>query len=228
MKCQLMLSSYSKLSQKNEKIILGLEFPRSLQTKIDRFLATGDESLLRSEEFFTNALFHSGRGSLAMIELLKSLRAVPNIKVLCFDVEADGYNADRDTEMAENVLRILNEFPQRKAVIYTGNLHSRLSNGTPWDPNYINMGAEILRLSSGTMTLDNTTSVLFRYSEGSVWACMREASGRISCGARKFGPARTTYSAALPIGAYVLREPELVDGHAYSYFIRELSASMPF
>lgn len=218
---------------KNHDLALGLEFPIDIQVKIDQFLKTGDEKILSGVEFFKDANFHSGRGSDAMIRLLKNLRALPRVKVFCFDIPTPPANdnspfLDRDTKMAENVLNFLKKSPNFKIVTFSGNLHSRLSVGTPWDPAAKNMGIEILRLSNGVLSLKNSTNILFRADEGSAWQCQYDKNKQIVCKNYSFGPANSVYRTAVPFDRYFLSEPQMTDGHINSIFIKTLSASSPW
>lgn len=213
---------------KAQPLLVGLEFPINTQPELDRYFATGDENILRGIYFFQEPRYHSGRGSLAMIELMRNLRAFKNVKVFAFDVPDDFRGNDRDTQMAKNVLNIIAQNGNQKMLVYTGNIHSSLVIGHAWDARAITMGSEVLRLSEGKFTLQNTGNMQYRFVGGTAWYCMREASGAVTCDARPFGPVRSQYSTAVPFATYYLNEPELTEGHYNTVFIRELSASMPF
>ncbi len=217
-----------ELAKNETQFLVGLEFPINIQPELNRFFETGDESILRGIYFFQEPRYHSGRGSLAMIELMKNLRTLRNVKVFAFDVPDDFRGNDRDTQMAKHVLEIIKNNQNHKMLVYTGNIHSSLVIGHAWDAQAITMGSEILRLSQGEFNMQNTSNIYYRFVGGTAWYCMRERTGGVSCDARPFGPLRTVYSAAVPFAAYALTEPELTEGHFNTLFIRELSASMPF
>jgi uncharacterized iron-regulated protein len=217
----------------NHDLALGLEFPIDTQKEIDQFLKTGDEKILSGIDFFKDAEFHSGRGSDAMIRFLKNLRFLPKVKVFCFDIPTPLANGntpvlDRDTKMAKNVLNFIKKNPRLKIVTFSGNIHSRLSVGTPWNPKAKNMGFEILRRSKGRLSLKNSVNVLYRADEGSAWQCQYDSNKQIICKNYSFGPANSVYRTAVPFDRYFLREPQITDGHFNSIFIKTLSASSPW
>lgn len=214
---------------KNQPVALGLEFPKDIQPVIDQFLQTGDENLLHATAFFQDPVYHSGRGSHAMVALLKKMRAL-HIPVFCYDIANGNAYAARDTEMAKNILEYKNAHPDTMIVTYSGNVHSRLINGFPGNPGHINMGAEALRLSAGNLTLENTTNLNFVSAEGSIWNCLfdnNSATG-VSCEKRKLGPGFGPYARATNWKRYYLKEADLSEGHAHTVFIRTISASLPF
>ena len=214
---------------KTQPVALGVEFPKDLQPVIDQFLATGDENLLRATRFFQDANFHSGRGSIAMVELLKKMRSL-HLSVFCFDIPEGSPYATRDTDMAANVLEYMNAHPGTLVVTYSGNVHARLVNGFPGAPNNINMGAEILRLAAGKLTLTNTANLNFVASQGNIWNCMRDSNSNLgfTCDKRNLGPSFGPYARATKWDQYYLEEHDLNDGYAHTVFIRTISASLPF
>lgn len=222
-----MASRFLKKISENEPIQVGLEYPMNIQGVIDEFLRAGDESLLLKTKFFQDALYHSGRGSHAMVRLLHQLREIPNVKVFCFDVN-DPMTENRDTEMAKNILNFLASHSDRKTFFLTGNIHSRLEKGAPWDPNYATMGSEIIRRSQGKYNLDNSHSVYLRPNEGTNWHCLQKEDGVIDCGVHKVGPVKSVYASAVNYESYFLMEPEVREGHQSTLFVRHISASLPF
>lgn len=216
------------LSQ-SRPVALGVEFPKDLQPVINQFLATGDESLLHATHFFQDPNFHSGRGSIAMVALLKKMRAL-QIPVFCFDIAEGAPFSTRDTDMAANVLEFINAHPGTTVVTYSGNVHARLINGFPGVPDHINMGAEILRLAAGKWTLTNTANLNFVASQGSIWNCLRDSNSNLgfTCDKRNLGPDLGAYSRATKWDRYYLKEQDLSEGYVHTVFIRNISASLPF
>ena len=215
------------LAEKHE-IALGLEFPIEIQEPIDAFMASGDEKVLADILFFKDANFHSGRGSEAMIRMLKNVRTIKKLKVFCFDSAEPNFTSpspvERDTRMAMNILGFIKANPNKKIITYSGNIHSRLTPGYANNPNHKNMGAETLKFSNGNLTLSNSINILFRYDQGSAWQCWFDTDKKIICGSRSFGPYETIYASSLPFNRYFLQEPEITDGHFESVFIRSISA----
>lgn len=221
------LQVITKLAEK-KPLLVGLEFPNEIQPRIDQFMKTGDLNILTATKFFMDAEYHSGRGSVAMVNLLISLRNQPGVSVFCFDIPSGFSGNNRDTEMARNILATARQHPDQSILIFTGNLHSRLTPGAPWDPNYKTMGSEVLGLSEGQFTLENTESIHLRYDQGSAWQCLQENGGEIVCKERAFGPGNSVYATAVPFDSYFLEEPGLTDGHQNTLFLRVVSASKPF
>lgn len=217
----------AKLAAK-KPLLVGLEFPTDIQPQIDRFMKTGDSNILKQTKFFTDANYHSGRGSVAMVNLLAALRNLPGVSVFCFDIPFGFDGKNRDTKMAENILAEAERQPNRPMLVFTGNLHSRLVPGAPWDPDYVTMGSEVLRLSAGRFTLKNSESIHLRYDQGSAWQCIQEQDGKIACNERSFGPGNSVYATAVSYDRFFLREPDLTDGHQDTLFLRIVSAAPPF
>ncbi|PTL81171.1 ChaN family lipoprotein [Vitiosangium sp. GDMCC 1.1324] len=219
------------MAQKHD-VAIGLEFPTDIQGQIDSFLKTGDEKVLAALDFFQDANYHSGRGSEAMVRLLKNIRTLPRAKVFCFDIpkpqKGQAVSNDRDTKMAMTILDFIKKNPSRTVITFSGNLHSRLTVGTPWDPDSKNMGSEVLRLSKGALSLKNSRNLQFRYDEGAAWQCWPDSNEKIVCGGKTFGPVNTVYRTAVPFERYFLEEPEMTDGHFNSIFIKRVSASLPW
>lgn len=212
----------------NQKILVGIEYPVDIQKQIDVFMQTGDASQLKETIFFQEPDFHSGRGSQAMLKFLDSLRKFSNVNVFCFDIPLNYKGKTRDTDMALNIMAKLESEKYPKAVLYSGNIHSRLSVGTPWNPTAQNMGAEILRLSNGRYNLNNVDNLIFRANEGSSWSCMQDGTGQFKCTTQIWQPSNTKYATAVSLDYYFLQEPALTEGHKNSFFIRKVSASDPF
>ncbi len=215
------------LKDEGKSVALGLEFPKEIQPQLEQFLKTGDEKILKRLSFFQDADYHSGRGSKAMVALLQAIRGISSVSVFCFDIPFGAPGEDRDTEMARNVWAYLENNPGKQIITFSGNLHSRLVSGIPSNPEYKLMGAEILRLSNGALTLPEVANVNFRYDEGSAWQCLSTNAGKPNCGVHEFDPVGTPYATAVSYQAYFLAEPQLTDGHFNSIFFRRVSASLP-
>jgi hypothetical protein len=211
-----------------QRILVGVEFPADIQAEVSHFMKTGDVTPLKKTAFFTDSFYHSGRGSQAMMAFLDSLRRNENVEVFCFDVPDNYKGTTRDTDMASNILQKLTAEGNPQTVIFTGNIHSRLTNGVSWNPHLKTMGAEILRLSNGFYDFNNSDNLLFRMNEGSSWTCMTDDTGKIKCETYFWKPANRDYATAVNFDYYFLREPATEDGHRNTFFIRKVSASLPF
>jgi hypothetical protein len=220
--------SIAKGLSRTKKIKLGFEFPIDIQNQVAAFMLSGDETLLRQTRFFSDSNYHSGKGSLQMIQLLKNLRTLKNVEIFCFDLpESDSSTSEeRETKLALNLLSTIRQSSGEQIVVYTGNIHSRLTPGVPWDANYPTMGSEIIRLSHPDDNLDSITSLLARPGEGSAFFCPIIDS-QVACGAYPIAKSTSDYFSAIP-SDYVLKESALTDGHSHSLVLHRVSASMPF
>lgn len=210
------------------KLRIGFEFPVDIANKVAQFMKTGDKKILRQTRFFSDPIYHSGKGSLQMVALLGKLRGLPNVEIFCFDVP-DGDPSDsahRETELAQNVLKDYRMKPNIRTIIYTGNLHSRITKGAPWDPSYPTMGSEIRRLSTPRDDLKSISSVLIRPGSGSAFLCQMQ-DGKAHCGPTTITTSQANYFSALNYD-YFLKEPEVTDGHPFSLILHKITASMPF
>jgi hypothetical protein len=114
---------------------VALEIPTTEQGSIDRYLATGDEDILRSSSFFKSEI-RDGRSSVALVRLLSRLRIEQPAMVCCFDPVSVQTPQERDTAMAENLRTCARKFPDSKLIVLSGNIHARMVEGTSWDPAY--------------------------------------------------------------------------------------------
>lgn len=224
---QIVYAIADKLADQS-KLRIGFEFPIDIANKIKLFMKTGDRNILRQTRFFQDPAYHSGKGSLQMVALLEKLRSVSNVEIFCFDVP-DGDSSDsaqRETKLAENVLRAYRQKPTVRTVIFTGNIHSRIVKGAPWDSNYPTMGSEIIRLSTGKDDLSTISSVLIRPGSGSAFLCQMQ-DGNVRCGPTAITTSNADYFSTLAAD-YFLKEPEVTNGHPLSIILHKITASMPF
>ncbi len=79
--------------------------------------------------------------------------------------------------MAERVMAAADRHPGATVLVFSGNVHSRVVAGVPWDPGLATMGA---RLRARHPQL---RAIGFASSGGSTWACITVAGeGGPSCG----------------------------------------------
>jgi hypothetical protein len=224
---QIVYSIVEQLASQS-KLRIGFEFPVDIADKVALFMKTGDRNILRQTQFFRDSTYHSGKGSSQMIALLDKLRGLANAEIFCFDVP-NGDSSDsahRETKLAKNVLKAYRMRPDARTIIYTGNLHSRITKGAPWDPNYPTMGSEIIRLSTPKDGLKSISSVLVRPGSGSAFICKMQG-GKIQCGPTTMTSSNADYFSTLPYD-YFLKEPGVTDGHTFSLILHKITASMPF
>jgi hypothetical protein len=153
------------------RVQLGLEIWRSEQASVDDYLRTGDRQKLLAGPFWAT---NDGRASTGMVALLDRVRALrkkgAKIEVIAYDVPAQ----DRDFEMAKAVLQARDAL-----AIYvglSGNLHSRRTKGTPWNPDLVPMIAHIAEAGPRVVTYD------VEASGGEMWSCMGTPDHEPECG----------------------------------------------
>jgi hypothetical protein len=151
------------IKRKEKKITVVLEINSNYQKDIDKYLKEGDFDKLLKIEFFR---YPDGRTSIAMGELLKELRMIEGIKVVCYDFDlTTGLGEDRDSIMAVNLMNNLTHEPM---VILTGSMHSSLKDGCCGRPGFKSALFRFKKLKNldGKLISLNT-----RAGGGSFWGC---------------------------------------------------------
>ena len=152
---------------------VGLEIAGDEQARIDRYLRSAgspaDRAALLDGPFWHQHDGRSSTGMAALLERLRVLRAAgAAIYVVAYDVpEAD----DRDTAMAEVIAR--RRDPSAVFVGLSGNIHSRRTKGTPWNPELVPMVAQLVARGLPLTTYD------VEWNGGAFWACTTD-SGTVS------------------------------------------------
>jgi hypothetical protein len=156
------------------KVTVGLEIPREEGERIQAFLVSPgsakDREALLAGPFWQRA-YQDGRSSVAMAALLETLRgwkrAGRPIAVTLLDLTDFSSSAERDRQMAGTIQTAAQAAPKNLIVVLTGNLHSRTTRGTPWIPDYENMGFDLIRsVKDHPILALNATS-----TGGSSWIC---------------------------------------------------------
>lgn len=192
------------------KVQLGLEIWRSEQASLDDYLKTGDRKKLLAGPFWATT---DGRSSTGMVELLDRVRALrkkgARIEVVAYDVpEAE----DRDFAMAKTALSARDAL-----AIYvglSGNVHSRRTKGTSFNPDLVPMVAHIAEAGPRVVTYDVSAS------GGEVWACMATADHEPVCGVH---PNSDTANGARPWTLGPARD----DAHDGVYYVGVTKAAPP-
>jgi hypothetical protein len=113
-------------------------------------------------------------------------------------------------------------------IALTGNIHSRSTLGTPFDPNYRPAAYEALNAPVAPMKRGDLLPVMLRYLNGEAWLCMPEGeSPSPVCGVRHFAEFHSNYSDAVTFNSYFLSDQANFDGHDATMFFKTLTASMP-
>jgi hypothetical protein len=195
-----------------EPPVVALEIPGTEQGAIDRYLASGDDSILRSSRFFTSEL-KDGRSSEAMVKLLSELRAEKKAAVCCFDSFLATTPQERDTAMAQSLQRCARKFPNSKLVVLSGGVHARVIEGTSWDPTYRPAAFELAR------KLDSVVSFTLAFEAGTAWNFTDDGFGEHKVKGDR-------WSGTTPY--YITLYPKPERGHNGAIFTRTLTGSPPW
>ena len=151
-------------------VLLGLEISRSEQSRIDAYVASpaGDRAALLEGPFWHRE-FQDGRSSAAMADLIEHVRALRasgrDVRVLAFDVDDDARGPDRDAQMAKRILDAHAESPTDRLLVLAGNVHTRTTVGTPWNPAFEPMGLHLTNAGVEVVSLDAA------FEAGTAWVC---------------------------------------------------------
>ncbi len=140
------------------------------------------------------------------------------VRVTLLDPHLDGSGQERDRAMAERLRAAVAAAPADLVIALTGNLHSRLSRGVPWDKSYENMGFLFAQAVPGVKAM----SLDVRSTGGTAWYCQGFSAGENSC---KVWPVKARPGAGEP---RVVVHPGL-DGDGFNgvYEVGRMTASLP-
>lgn len=189
--------------------VVALEIPTTEQRAIDRYLATGDDAVLRASPFFKSEI-KDGRSSVAMVQLLSQLRTEKLAAVLCFDSVAATTPQERDTAMAQNLKRFAKKYPDAKLIVLSGNIHAKRADGVEWDPKYRPAAFEL------SQSLDSLVTFDLAFESGTIWALTEKGFAEM-----KVRGERWPGSASHDIKLF----PERTDGYDGAIFTRTLTGS---
>src|SRR6202166_3161952 len=204
-------------------VTVGLEIPLEEDSRIRAFLASSGsasdrDALLRGA--FWQAPFQDGRRSRAMLALLGDLRrsfhAGSPLHLLLLDSTAFRGGSERDRAMARRLRDAIAAAPHDLFLVLTGNIHTRLRQGVPWDPSYEPMGFVLTHLAPklALAALD------VAYTGGSAWIC--ETPEPASCGAKALKGRPDAGSPGVTLAPTVSAE-----GYSGFYRVGTLTASPP-
>lgn len=206
------------------RVGIGLEVPIEETARLETFLASAgtasDRAALLDSPFW-NADYQDGRRSRAMLSLLEAVRAWRRagrpVRVGLLDgADLPARPAERDRVMAERLAALHDLEAGGVVVALLGNLHSRVSRGSPWNAGYEAAGFVLARLRPGL----RLTSLDVSHSGGAGWFCT--SADPASCQERPLGS--TSDQAAAP---GVSLHPEMRNGHHGVYRVGRVTASPP-
>lgn len=203
-----------QLSQNDKMISVGLEIPANYQSDIENFLNSGDFDKLLALDYFKYA---DGRTSVAMGELIKGLRKISKLNVVCFDIVSGlGSNVNRDSLMGVNLSR---NYKGGQMIILTGNLHANLKEGY-WQPKY---KSAIFYFNKISGLGDKLISLNTYYDSGTIWNCMQDGCKERDAGSNG-GNLKQSYGLTNFVGIYDHVHPSGYSGFVY---FDKVTASKP-
>ena len=153
-------------------VLIGLEIDTAEQERIDAFLASEDGDAARAmliDGPFWREPQHDGRDSVAMAQLLESLRALRSqgrdVRVLAFDCPAHE-GETRDSAMARCIDAGIVTHPGARTIVLTGNYHARIGIGAPWDAT--------LEFTGYGLRQHDPVAIDITASGGTAWVCTPE------------------------------------------------------
>lgn len=205
-------------------VIVGLEWVDAESERVETYLssdggAEARSALLAGEIWQARGQAQYGATSQAMLELLESLRGLAggegDLSVYLFN-RFGGSGSERERLMAGALGERLTSAPNDLFVILTGNIHSRVARGTPWNPDYEPMGY-LLRQAHPDLAI---VSLDVAHAGGSAWLCVAGEP----CGTRRQPPRGEAGAARFAISFGAEIQPH---GHHGRYFVGAIEASPP-
>lgn len=195
-------------------VTVALEIPRQEQGRIDAFMASPgterDRADLLQGDFWK---LRDGRSSIAMLDLIERLRMLSResgkVRLIAIDDEENALSPDE--QMAENVLRQRHARKSDLMIVLTGNLHSSIQKGNPWDSEFRSMGWHLSQEKIPLFSLEA------QYATGTAWNCDGEICGVFPILGGGEDPAR-------PLGTSLVDAQEGFHG---TFFVGTAHASKP-
>lgn len=176
-------------------VTVALEIDGSEEERIRRYLESAGSDADRSELIqgpFWQSSYQDGRRSLAMVALLSALREMvaegTELDVVLLDREGFPSAQARDAFMAERIVEVAEAAPEDVVLSLTGDIHSRVHPGVPWDAGFEPMGLIVQR----RLTPRHVYGLDVVHPGGEAWICT--PGGPEACGPRAVGPSAATAS----------------------------------
>jgi hypothetical protein len=210
----------TKLIKQGDAVVVGVEWPYSENKSIKTFMESKgsktDKDAMLSSQYWKSS--KDGKTSTAMFDLVNSLQqlkhAGKDVEILAFDQSGDEPNdtdinnkprrtaaelrVTRDNDMAQNLLQKIKKRPNAKFIILTGNIHSAIEIGVPWNPLFKPMGYFL----SQNISLKNAA---FLTEGGNAWYCSSTGCAVNTVGAGI--QAISEHNLVLPIGKLTASPP---------------------
>jgi hypothetical protein len=211
--------------QSGRSATVALEIPNEEDFRLQRYLVSpgsaADRGSLLAGAFWQSD-YQDGRSSAAMVALLEALRSLRSsgapLRVVLIDAiqEPPLSGPARDRAMATRLEEAMAAAPKDLFLVLTGNIHTRIGRGTPWDKDYAPMGFVLSQLAPGS----RLAALDVQYTGGTAWFCLGEQAA--SCGRHEVRGSAPP--AAPPVTQLAQVSPEGYNGF---YFVGRLTASPP-
>lgn len=192
----------------NESIKIFLEYPSSEDNVVEKFMQGEiNENDLIQEPHWART---DGRSSQAMLAVFRDLKSYSarGLKIHGFDSNIN--EGKRTQVMVDHFMAAYSKNSYN--LILTGNIHAKLTQGLPWDANYIPF-AMLLKKNVGNMI-----SLDADYLAGTAWICSPK------CGITKIG--RRDDESKFNLNMPIVFSDKIFSYDGYFYF-RNISASPP-
>ncbi len=205
-------------------VTVGLELPLGEETALAAYLdskgSPQDRTTFLSRDFWQQP-YQDGRASAAMIGLIDSLRqmrhAGQRLEVIVFDLATPASSSQaRDRAMADRLRAAIEASSSDLFVVLTGNVHARVSRGTPWDEGYEPMAY----LASKSLPARKWISLNLSSAGGTAWMC---TSGEASdCKVHPIPGRSRDRRRGIELGGELQDQP-----YHGTYYVGGLTASLP-
>lgn len=205
-----------------DRVLIGLEIPHSEQQSIDRYLQSdgtaSDRMAILSGEFWQPTRLQDGRSSAAVLDLIEFVRqrrhAGLAVGIFAFDIDQlqgslelilpgkVNWTSERDAMMANQIEWNVRSYPGYQVVILVGSVHSILTRGAPWDPQYESMAYRLGRMIP-------VERIALVHEGGTAWTCNGPSADQLTCGEHPAQPTKSSLrvSGALSLGKLTAAKP---------------------
>jgi len=206
-------------------VTVSLEIPVEEADRLAAYLDSdgGQEAraALLTGPFWTSE-YQDGRQSAAMLQLIDSLRrdqaAGLPVKVALLDKVGLRTQRERDAFLASQLVEAAKASPRDLVVALTGNLHSRIRKGSPWDADFRPMGMDVEEQLPDRRILAFDVA----FTGGTAWNCRGDDPA--GCHAYELKPTPMDGSGKRRIALDDSTEGQHYDGY---YTVGSLTASPP-
>jgi hypothetical protein len=181
-----------EFAENKESIRIFLEFQASENLTVEKFMRAeiGEDELIKAPHWSRQ----DGRSSLAMLGLFRDLKSLPVARLAVVGFDLSGNEPDREKAMLGNFMTGYSVSAYN--LVLTGNMHARLSRGTPWNPDLVPFARHLKEHVANVISLDA------HYPAGSAWMCAPVCGATplnpTGAGKRPAGNAQIVYSAKDP------------------------------